>query len=108
MYLTLKVRRVVLSFKSEPQKSLNSDGGTTHTFHLYNLTRETEWQCQIHDVQDSWSKHKLSPYKNVWAAKQILPKSSKLLNAKQSTRFICIIYPGKHIGTVLFIKLFML
>ena len=22
-----------------------SDGGTIHMFHLYNLPRETEWQC---------------------------------------------------------------
>jgi len=36
------------------------------------------------------------PKQNVRAAQKILPKIMK-----QSTRFICIIYPGKHNGTLL-------
>jgi len=34
---------------------------------------------------------------NVWAAQQI---SLNAVIGKQSTRFICIIYPGKHNGSV--------
>jgi len=26
-----------------------SDGGTIHTFHLYNLPREREWQCTLNE-----------------------------------------------------------
>ena len=44
------------------------------------------------------------PIKNVRAAQQMHQKLSQLLIVvmeKQSTRFVCIIYPDKHNGTIL-------
>ena len=78
-----------------------SDGGTIHMFHLYNLPKETEWYCTF----NKWTMYGAVGVNTnsyfVWAAEQISPKILNAMMEKQSTCFICMIYLGKHNGTVL-------
>ena len=81
-------------------------GGTIHTFHLHNLPREIKLQCTF----NKWTMYGAvgvntnSPHtKHMGHTKNITKKSFLLLNVvmeKQFTHFICIIYPGKHNGTI--------
>jgi len=77
-------------------------------FHLNISSRKTEWQCTLNILMmhGAVGANTNLPIQNVWAIQQISPKIVLTFECGDGeTIYIhisfCIIYPGKHNGTIL-------